>query len=151
MRDDATERDFRAIVDAFAEHGEAFDQQREGREKAVGAGAFVGEFARHLFPAVALIAEQRARRQEHVLEHDFVEMMFVREIDNRADLDARRLHVDDELADAAVAVVALGVGAAEQDHIVRDMRARGPHLRAVDLETALDRGRARACGGEVAP
>ena len=69
--------------------------------KALGPAALEGELAGHLPPAVALLADQPVVRHEHAVEHDLVEVVLAGEVDDRPDRDARRLEVEDQLAEAA--------------------------------------------------
>ena len=69
----------------------------------------------------------------HVHEEDLVEVPVAVHQDERAHRDARRLHVDQEVADAAV-LGRGGIGAHEQEDPVGELGARGPHLLAVDDE-----------------
>ena len=51
---------------------------------------------------------------EHLVEEDLVELGVAGDLHERADLDARRLHVDDEVRDAPV-LRRVGIGAGEAD------------------------------------
>ena len=60
------------------------------------------------------------------------------DLHERPDLDARRLHVDDEVGDPLV-LRELGIGAGEADAPPRELRVARPHLLAVEHPPALDR------------
>ena len=84
---------------------------------------------RHLgqVPATVLGPDEVVGRDPHVAEEDLVEGVLARHVDERADLDARRIHGADEVADAHV----LGggrVGAGEEDPPLGDVGVAGPHL-----------------------
>ena len=64
--------------------------------------------------------------------------MLARHLVDRIDLDAGRLHVDQELGEAVPAVLpGRRRGAEQPDHIVGDMRIAGPNLCAVDQPSAI--------------
>ena len=56
--------------------------------KRSGPAALEGEFARHLMPAVAEVADQRRGRQEDVVEHHLVEMVLAGHVEDRPHRDA---------------------------------------------------------------
>ena len=74
-----------------------------------------------------------ARGTSHVLEEHLVEAGVARHLHQRAHGDAGRLHVDQEVRDAAV-LRRLGIGAHEAEHPVGVLRARRPDLLPVDDE-----------------
>src|SRR4051794_7880461 len=78
-------------------------------------------------------------------------MMLAAEIEDRANLEAGIdvLQIDEKLRQAGVALLALVTGAAKQDHVMRAMRIRGPHFRAVDEKPALHGACARAHRREI--
>ena len=73
----------------------------------------------------------------HVLEEDLVEAGVAGHLHERAHGDAGRLHVDQDVRDAAV-LRRLGIGAHQAEHPVGVLRARGPDLLAVDDELVAD-------------
>ena len=88
---------------------------------------------RHLrqVPAAVLGPDEVVGRDPDVVEEDLVEGMLARHVDERTDLDARRIHRAHEVADAHV----LGgsrVGAGEEDPPLGDVGVAGPHLLPVD-------------------
>ena len=99
-------------------------------------------------PAAADVAEQVLARNVHVREEDLVELRLARDLPQRAHLHAGRVHVDDDVRQARVAL-RLRVAAADKDAEVREVRERGPDLLAVDGEPVVPRLDARAHGGEI--
>ncbi len=77
-------------------------------------------------------------------EDDFVEFGLPGDLADRIHLDARLLHLDQKLRQAVTAVF-LGRlrGAEDRDHVVGDVRRRGPDLGAVDEIAAVGLGGAR--------
>ena len=59
-------------------------QQREGATEALGSAPLEGQFAGHLVPAVADLADDAVVRHERVLEHDLVEIVLAGQLDDRA-------------------------------------------------------------------
>ena len=147
--DQAAEDRRGALGRLAAEHAHQFAQDVEVLHEALGPGAFEGELAGDLQPAVALVADQAALGDEGVVEGDLVPVVAAGEVDDRPDGDARRLEVDQELAQPLVAVAVLARGAHQRDAVVVAMRARGPDLGAVDAEAARHRLGAGAHRGEV--
>ena len=93
-------------------------------------------------PALVELAQQVLLRHNGVGEEDLVEVgvVVMRQLRERAALDARGLHIDDEDADAFV-LRRVGVGAHEAHAPVGVVRARRPHLLAVDDEVvAVEHG-----------
>ncbi len=80
---------------------------------------------------------------EEVGEDHLVEFELPGDLADRVHLDARLLHLDQELGQA-VAAVLLGRrrGAEDRDHVVGDMGRGGPDLGAVDQIAAVGLGRA---------
>lgn len=76
-------------------------------------------------------AEALAIGNANVGEIDFVEVGAARHLVDGANLNTRRLHVDDEHGEALVLFL-LGIGAHEDDTIVGIVRAGGPHFLTVD-------------------
>ena len=123
--------------------------QPVGAEPALRPAALVGQFARHLVPAIADLAHHHRVGHEDAIERDLVEIMLVGEVHDRPHGDPRRGEIDQELADAGVAVLAARAGAHEQDHHVAAMRVAGPDLGALDLPAAFHLARARPDRGQV--
>ena len=83
--------------------------------------------------------------KKRILEHDFVEMMLAREIEDRPDRDPRQRKIDEKLAQALVAALRINrPRAAEQDHVVAMMSVGCPELRAVDAPASIRATRAGA-------
>ncbi len=78
-------------------------------------------------------ADQVLLRHRDIFEKHLVEMPMAVQQHQRAHGDARRLHVDQQIADA-VMLGRFGIGAHQQKAPIGEMRARGPHLLAVDDE-----------------
>ena len=112
--------------------------------------ALVEERRHRDLPAAADLAEEVLDGHPNVGEEDLVELGLARDLAQRADLHARRVHVDDEVRQPRVAR-RLGIGAREQDAEVGDVRERRPDLLAVHDEVAVVERRARADAGEVGP
>ena len=104
-------------------------------ERAAAAGAepgpLVGQRGVGDRPAVVEPAEQVGVGDAHVGHEDLVEQGPTGHLAQRADVDARLVHVDGEVGDALV-LRHVGVGAGQQHAEVGDLRARRPHLLAVD-------------------
>src|SRR5438093_6161421 len=77
--------------------------------------------------------EQVRLRHGHVGEEDLVEVMVAGHQDERPHGDSRRRHRDEEAADPLV-LRRIRARADQQDDPVREVRARRPHLLAVDDE-----------------
>ena len=109
--------------------------------------ALVHQRAEHHFPAGAFRPQAMVVGNAHVVEEDLVELVLVRHLVNGPDLDARRLHVHDEHGQAFLLGL-VPVAARQQDAVVAEVGARGPHLLPVDHPlVALARGaRADAAG-----
>jgi hypothetical protein len=93
-------------------------------------------------PAAADLAEEILARHFHVGEEDLIELSLTRDLAERANFHARRLHVHDEVGEALVAL-RVGITAAHEDAVVGDVRERRPDLLAAHDEgavTRVDRG-----------
>src|SRR3546814_8164668 len=55
-----------------------------------------------LFPPLPPLADQCAVRHEHVVEENLVEIVMPRHVDDRADRDAGRIEVDQQLAEPRI-------------------------------------------------
>src|ERR1700730_8192489 len=104
------------------------EQQLKRAGKAVEAAALEGEFARHLPPAVACAADEAVRRHEYPIEHDLIEIVVAGEIDDRPDRDPWCGEVEDQLAQAAMAVGFCRRSAHESDREMRFVRIARPYL-----------------------
>ena len=99
-------------------------------------------------PALVLLEDAVLDRHLDVVEEDVVDLVLAAQGDDRAHGDARRLHVDQQKADAGLRL-GLGVGAHQEEAPVGELRERGPGLLAVDdIVVALAHG-AGAQVGEV--
>src|SRR6266404_204819 len=101
------------------------------------------------FPALVQRPNQILLRNCHVLEEYLVEVPVAVEQDERAHGDARRLHVDQEIADALM-FRRVGVGAHQEKAPIGEMRARRPYLLPVDDEVLASIDCAGSEAGEIA-
>ena len=99
--------------------------EREGRAPLVGQRR-VGHR-----PSAIEVAHEVVAGHEHRVEEHLVELGLGRHGDQRADLDARRLHVDHQVGDPTVPR-RVGVGAHEGDPPLRVLGVARPDLLAVD-------------------
>ena len=118
--------------DEPAAHGHALVGQRRAGER----------------PAAVDLADHAVVGHEDVVEEDLVEHRQPGHLPERADVDARRAHVDDDVGDAEVLRRAR-VGAGEADAPVGFVRHRGPHLLPVQQPAAVGAGAGRGERGEV--
>ena len=93
--------------------------------------ALVGQQIHRELPAVAGVSEHAIGGDHDVVEVDLAELVDAVHRAQRAHVDARGVHVDEERRDRLV-FVAPAPGAGEQDAAVRVLREAGPHLLAVD-------------------
>ena len=107
------------------DHGVEVGPHADG--EAGGADPLGAERAHGDEPALALAAEPVVDRHAGVVEEDLAEHLLAGDVADRADVDARRLEVDDERGDAVV-LATLGdggrVGAHEEQAPLGDVRAR---------------------------
>ena len=96
------------------------------------------------------LADEVVVGHEHVVEEHLVELGLAGDLDERPDLDARRVHVDDEVRDAAV-LRRVGIGAGQADPPPGELRVAtstpsGPisEPAAVDRAAAVVRSDARS-------
>ena len=82
-------------------------------------------------PAVTGRTEHRLARHPDVGEEDLVELRVAGDLPQRTYLDARGVHVDEQVGQPAV-LLGLGVGTDDEDAPVGDVRPARPHLLAVD-------------------
>ena len=113
-------------------------QEREGAEEALGPAPLVGQLRGDLLPALAEGADDHPVGDEAVAQDHLVEVVLAGEQPDRPDLDARALQIDDDLAQAEVAVIAEGLAADQRDHRVGEVGARGPDLRPVQAPASVD-------------
>ena len=90
-------------------------------DHAVDARAFEVERRRGDVPAAVQLADEAVARDAYVLEEQLVERVPVRQVVQRAHLDARRLHVEQEVADSFV-FRCVRIGTSEQNAPVRFVR-----------------------------
>ena len=88
-------------------------------------------------PPGVLGADELGRGDDHVVEEDLAEVRLAGRLPDRADVDARRAHVHQEVRDA-VALRRVGIGAGQQQAPVGVRGTAGPHLLAVDDVAAVD-------------
>ncbi len=105
--------------------------QRVVRHEPVDAAALVFHLAHQLPEAVVLLADEVAAGHAHAVERDLAEVAVGRHVDDRADADAGRVHVDDELGQSGV-LRRVRVGPSDQVAPVREGGAARPHLLTVD-------------------
>ena len=125
----------------FGQRRHQFLGQHQGRQEAFGAGAFIGQLAHHLRPAIALAAHQRIGGHEDIVEMHFVEMMFAHQIDDRAQVQARAVHRHQQLTEALMPLALTRT--AQQQHGVRLVGIGGPQFGPIHPPAAFD----RACAG----
>ena len=92
--------------------------------------ALVGEGGHGHAPAAVDLAEHPLVRHPHVGEEHLAEVRRAGHLPERAHLDARRVHVDEEVGDPAVLRL-VRVGAGQEDAEVAVLRAGRPHLLTV--------------------
>src|SRR5581483_735509 len=100
-------------------------------------------------PSLSALADDVRGRHPDVLEEDLVEVSVARHLAEGTDVETRRLHVDQEVADPVVLRL-IRLGADEREHPVRLPRTRCPDLLAVDDPGVTLEDGARAERREVA-
>ncbi len=100
-------------------------------------------------PALARLTKDLRLRHLHVLEEDLVELSVTGDLDQRAHLDARTLHVHEQVGEA-VTRVRLFPFAGEEHAPLRDVGQRRPHLLPVDDVVIAGVLGARLQAGKVA-
>jgi hypothetical protein len=113
-----------------------------GEDDALDAERLEVERGRRHVPAAVQFAHQVLARDADVVHEHLVEVVGAEHVREPADRDAGRLHVHQEVGDAAV-LRRIGVGASEKDAVVRAVRVRRPDLLAVDHEVVAVLHRAR--------
>ena len=93
-------------------------------------------------PAVVQRADELIVGHVHLVEEHLVEFRVAGELHERPHLDARRLHVDDEVRDALV-LRHVGIGARQADTPARELRVRRPDLLAREQPAVVDAHRLR--------
>src|SRR5438094_8251558 len=97
-------------------------------------------------PAAVLLTDQVRRWDAHVVEEPLVEQVGARHLDDRAHLDAGRVHRAHEIRDALV-LGHLGVGTGDEDAEPGYVGERRPYLLAVhDVDVAVAHGAGRQVG-----
>ena len=119
-----------------------------GDEREAERAALVEERRHRDVPAAADLADHVLERHLDAAQEDLVELGLARDLAQRPHLDAGRVHVDDQVGEAGVAL-RVGVGAGEEDAEVRDVRVRRPDLLPVDDEAVALEARRRADAGEI--
>src|SRR5438552_3334952 len=87
-------------------------------------------------PSLAAPADDVVRRYARVLEEDLVEVRVARHLPERTHIDARRVHLDQQVADPVVLRL-LGLGPHEREHPFGLARVRGPDLLPVHHPVAV--------------
>ena len=83
------------------------------------------------FPALTDIAKALTVGHAHVIEEHFVEAAAARDLFNRTDFNARRLHVEEEKGQTFMLRNGR-VGTGDNNAVITKMRARGPDFLTVD-------------------
>ena len=113
------------------------------RHEPVDAAALVLELAHRLLERPALDADEVGRRHPHIGEEHLAEVAVRGHVGDRPDLDAGRVHRDDDLADPGVRRP-FGRRATDQVAVVGDLAEARPDLLPVDHPlVAVPPGRAR--------
>ena len=81
-------------------------------------------------PALPFLAEHLVVRDADVAEEDLVEFGFPRNLVERPNIDARSVHIENEVREPVV-LRHVGVGASDQHPPAREVRDGGPHLLTV--------------------
>ena len=102
-------------------------------------------------PPLPLDAHDVLRRHEDVRQEDLVEFGVARHLHQRAHIDTRVGHVDDQRGDPLLGTRRLGVGARQAQPPRGELGVGRPDLAPGDFETSLDRNRPGGERGQVAP
>ncbi len=95
------------------------------------AGALVGQQRLGAGPALVLVEDAVLHRHLHIIQEDIVDLVAALQGDDRTHGDARRLHVDQQEADAGLRL-GVGIGADQEEAPVGVLTERRPRLLAVD-------------------
>ena len=101
-------------------------------------------------PAPVELADEVVARHEHLLEEHLVELRLSGDLDQRPDVDAGRLHVDDEVRDAPVPG-GVRVRAGQTDPPPGVARIACPYLLATEQPAVVHWHGARGQRREIAP
>ena len=85
--------------------------------------------------------DQLAVGDEHLVEDDLVELGVTGDLDQRADLDAVGVHVDDQAGQPLLALGGVGVAPGQAQTPIGELRIGGPHLVSGDQPPAVGRAR----------
>ena len=118
-------------------------------EREVGA-ALVGQRRTGHGPALPLDPHDVLRRHEHVGQENLVELGVARHLHERAHVDARIGHVDDQRGDPLLGAGRIDLGAGQAQAPGGELGVGRPDLAARHLEAPLDRRGPRGEGGQVA-
>src|SRR5205814_6586854 len=110
---------------------------------------FEAELGRHLCPSVPDAADDHVVRNEDLLEEHLREVRPAVEEENVAHIDPRCVQVEDELAQAFVAIVLEGRGTCEKDRVLAALSVARPHLATTQDPSATDALPRRAHGREI--
>src|SRR5690606_4991887 len=135
-------------VGHFAHVVDQVVERAPGHDDAVDGAPLLVERGSRDVPATVLLADAAVDRDADVIEEDFGEVPAAHDVDERPDGDTGRLHVDDEVGDAAV-LWSLRVRASEEDAPFGMVGAARPDLLAVDDVFVAIADGARLQGSEV--
>ena len=129
-------------VDEFVGGGTGTPQRSGGRQR----HALVRQRDLGEPPTVVLVADPQRHRDPDVVEEHLVERVRRGHVDDRAHRQARQVHRTDEVGDALVFGL-VGIGAGDQDPVLRMVGPARPDLRTVDdVLVAVADGAARQRG-----
>src|SRR6266446_906067 len=89
--------------------------------------SFIHQGGDRYLPSLVFLTHQVLARDSHIVKENFVKALGARHLDQWAHCDARSLHVNQDVADAAM-LGCLGVGATENESPVGVLRLRRPDL-----------------------
>src|SRR6185312_12108524 len=87
-----------------------------------------GERGHRNFPTLVEWANDVVLGDLHIIEKDFVKMMMPVHHDQRSHLYAGRFHVIEQQVTDSLMLGRLRIGSGEQEHLVRELGSRRPHL-----------------------
>ena len=108
-----------------------FQKEHHGRQVSLRPRPFERELGSGLLPAFAFDPQKCIGWQADVVEKHLVEFVRTRQVYDRFDRDARRIHRNHELRQSGLSLAAC-FAADKGNHELADMRAGGPHFLAVD-------------------